>query len=64
MHITVSFLRYMAIDRQCCICHRRYLAVTEGENPGICGSCLSIAFPSSMEEELLPVYQEVREIQS
>jgi hypothetical protein len=63
MPITVSFLRYMAVERQCCICRRRYLAATEGENPGICGACLLAAFPSPMEEELLPVHQEVRPIQ-
>lgn len=62
MSITVSFLRFMAIDRQCCICHNHYLAATESENPGICGSCLLAAFPSPMEEELLPVHQVVQEI--
>jgi hypothetical protein len=36
----------------------------EDENPGLCGVCLLTAFPSPMEEEeLLPVRQEVREIQ-
>ena len=64
MPITVSFLRYMAVNRQCCRCHGWYLAAMEDENPGLCGVCLLTAFPSPMEEEeLLPVRQEVREIQ-
>ena len=42
----LHFMRVMAVNRQCCICHCRYLAVVEGVNPGICGACLSVAFPS------------------
>jgi len=62
--ITVSFLRYMAIARKCRVCHRHYLAAMEEDCPGVCGGCLSIAYPSPMEEEFLPVRQLVREIQS
>ena len=50
-------------DRQCCRCHRRYLAAMEESYQGLCGWCLLIAFPSPMEEELLPVHREVCEIQ-
>lgn len=63
MAVTVSFLRFMAVGKECLACGRRYLAATEGKNPGVCGTCLTAAFPSPMGEEELPLHQEVREIQ-
>ena len=63
MAVTVSFLRFMAVSKKCLACGRRYLAATEGKSPGVCGTCLTAAFPSPMEEEELPLHQEVREIQ-
>ena len=53
----------MAVGKQCLACGRRYLAAVEGEVPGVCGKCLTAAFPSPMEEEELPLHQEVREVQ-
>jgi hypothetical protein len=63
LFIAVSFLRFMAIKRICCRCHRPYLDATAEKDPGLCGQCLLIAFPSPMKEELLPACQETREIQ-
>jgi len=54
MRITVSFLRSLAVNKECLTCGRRYLATLEDVNPGVCGSCLTAAFPSPMEEKELP----------
>ena len=55
MRITVSFLRSLAVNKECLTCGRRYLAATEEVNPGICGACLTTAWPSPAEEEELPL---------
>lgn len=63
MVITARFLKFLAVDKKCLACGRWYLAATEEENPGVCGTCITAAFPSPMEEEGLPLHQEVREVQ-
>jgi hypothetical protein len=48
---TVGFLRSLSIDRKCPACDGHYLGAMETENVGICGRCLSMAFPVQMREE-------------
>jgi hypothetical protein len=47
---TVGFLRFMSLDSKCPRCRCHYWGAMETESAGICGRCLSAAFPTPMRE--------------